>query len=87
MNRRKRRRIRLMGQIKHYLFAHRGGEWTSNRDILTYLEHSARGRVSRSSISAIALGQLLKSVPEVEHEVQDVLGRKVVFYRYIAEEE
>ena len=77
----------MTGQIKHYLFAHRGGEWVSNRDILTYLEHSARGRVSRSSISAIALGQLLKSVPEVEHEVRDVQNRKVVFYRYMAEEE
>lgn len=87
MSRRKERRKRIEGEIRHYLYAHRYGEWVLNHDIIRFLDHTSRGRRSYNSLNSIALGQILKSCEWVERKEDDVNSRRGVFYRYVGGEE
>ena len=87
MSRRKDRRKRIVQSIRHYLYAHRYGEWVSNHDIVRFLDYSSRGKNSYNSISTITLGQYIRGEQDIIQSIRDVNGRKCVCYKLVVGEE
>jgi hypothetical protein len=88
VSRRRRRTERLKAEIKFYLQIMRVGEWVENRDIIRHLTYSARGKMSYNTLTAYALGQMIRQIDGAEKRIINHDGHgKITQYRLVMEEE
>jgi len=86
MTRLKRKRMRILKEVKFYLEVVKNGEWVGNNDICQYLEYSTRGQRSYNSISSSTLGQYMKSI-QCEKRETCIGNDRLVEYRILRGEE
>jgi hypothetical protein len=78
----------LKGEIIFYLQVMRIGDWVENRDIIRHLTYSARGKMSYNTLTAYALGQMIRQIDGAEKRIINHDGHgKITQYRLVMEEE